>query len=62
MAGEGALGCHGGVCGIAGTRKNDEEGITLRIDLMAVMLLERCTQKRSALSQHICVALTELLE
>jgi hypothetical protein len=48
--------------GIGRVSKGDKERVALGIDFMAVMLVERCTQKTSALGQHFAVALAQVLE
>src|SRR5205823_5522381 len=62
MASQGAL--RSDRCGdsISGTGESDEEGIALRVDLAAAILLEGMTQQASALRQHAGIALAQLLE
>jgi hypothetical protein len=62
MTGEGTLNSDSRYNCIGGARKGHEEGIALRIDLVAVMLVERCTQEISALGKHVAVVLTQVLE
>jgi hypothetical protein len=56
------LGSKGGSESIARTRKGYEEGITLGVNLVTVILMERCAQKEPARFQHVSVAFTCSLE
>src|SRR5438105_5078603 len=62
VADEGTLGSDGCRDRIAGASKGHEEGIPLRVDLMAAMLAECGTQEVSALAQQASIVLTQLLE
>jgi hypothetical protein len=62
VASESALGSDRGCDSIGSASKGEKERIALRIDLVAVMLVDRCTQERPALCQHICVALAQEVE
>jgi hypothetical protein len=45
---------------IAGPRERDEEGVALRVDLVALELLERRSEQASVRRQDVAVALAEL--
>src|SRR6266571_3001679 len=62
MPGQGPLDSHGCRDGIGGTRKGDEKGIPLGVDLVAVPLPERRAQQPPTLRQYADVALAQLLQ
>src|SRR5947207_15799261 len=62
MRGKGALGGHGSRDGIGGTRKGEEKGVSLRINFMPVKRLESRVQQLPALSQHMAILLTYVLQ
>src|SRR6266702_8087536 len=62
MESHGSLRIHCCRDGIGGASKGHKEGISLGIDLVAMVLMESCTQQASALGQHVGVALTQTLE
>jgi len=62
MAGHGLLHLHGCTDGIGGASEGHEEGISLRVDLVAATRLERGTQEGPTLCQHVGVALAQLLQ
>jgi hypothetical protein len=62
MRGKDALGGHSSRDGIGGTRKGEEQGVSLRINFMPVKPLESRVQQLSALSQHMAILLTYVLQ
>ena len=62
MRGKSALGGHSSRDGIGGTRKGEEQGVSLGIDFVPVKLLESGAQHLSALSQHTAILLTYVLQ
>jgi hypothetical protein len=62
MRGKVALGGHGSRDGIGGTRKGEEKGVSLRINFMPVKRLESRVQQLPALSQHMAILLTYVLQ
>ena len=46
---------------IGGTSKGDEEGISLGVNLVTMVLLEYVAQQASAIGQHVGIAFTQLL-
>jgi hypothetical protein len=62
VSGENCTLCSNGGChGVNGTLKDDEEGISLGIDFVAVSQLKCRAQQASAISQHTGILITELL-
>src|SRR5712692_3848761 len=62
VAGESPLDGHSCREGIGGASKGHEEGVSLRVDLVTVILVECCSQEASTLAEHLGVALAHLLE
>jgi hypothetical protein len=62
MGSEGTLDSHCRRDGIGGASKGEEEGIALRVDLVAVELKECGAQEVPTLVQEAGVALTQLLK
>src|SRR5947208_1853811 len=42
--------------------KGDEEGVALRVDLLAAVLFECCAQNPTVLGQHLAVTVSQLLQ
>src|SRR5436305_12557564 len=62
MGSQSKLSVYRGFEGIGGTRKNHEEAIPLRIDLVPVPLVEAHSQQVLALGEDMGVALAYLLQ
>src|SRR5579884_2513910 len=62
LASKSTLGGDRSLESIGRTRKSHEEAVPLRIDLVPVPLVERCTQEEAALAQDLWVALAQSLE
>src|SRR6266700_3453849 len=62
MRGKVALGGHGSRDGIGGTCKGEEKGVSLSINFMPVKRLEGRVQQLPALSQHMAILLTYVLQ
>ena len=62
MRGEGALHLHGCTDRLAGASEGHEEAISLRVDLVAAILLEGTSHQGSILLQHARVALAQVLK
>src|SRR5438128_73436 len=62
MAHQGTLDSHCCRNRIGGTSKSDKESVTLGVNLLAVILRERCAQQVPALRQHAGVPIAQLLQ
>src|SRR5258708_1084832 len=62
MGGKSGWGGQGGRGGNGGTRKGEEKGASLCIDLVTLRLMESRAQHLPALSQHTAILLTYLLQ
>jgi hypothetical protein len=55
MPGEGALGGNRGKHSLAGVLEGDEEGVSLRVDLVARVLLEHAAKKPGVVGEHLAI-------
>ena len=62
MLGERALRRARGQRGVRRLAKGDEEGVALRVDLLAAVLFECGAQDPAVLGQHLAVPVSQLLE